>query len=530
MTSVREAVFDLLQRHGMTTVFGNPGSTEMPFLNEMPDGFRYILGLQEGAVVAMADGYAQATAGPTLVNLHSGPGVGNAMGSIINARANRSPLVITAGTQVRPMQAMEAWLTNVRATELPQPAVKWSGVAARAADTPAVLARAIHEASLPPTGPVFVSQPMDDWAADVTPAESKYLNTRKVVSASGFDQATAAAVAARIDDASAPLLVLGSPLDSEAGWRDSVALAEKAGMAVMLAPVEGRWSFPGWHPNFRGTLLPAIAAAAAQLAAHDLVVVVGAPVLKYYPYMPGELLPEGTELVQITDDQGEASRAPMGDAYIGDPTAAVAGLLAAVSARPSRVPGPPQVPAVAPSSSPLSPADAYSTIAAVMPDDVAVVSESPSNLMVMLNHWRPSHPRSFFFSGSGGLGFGTSATVGVQLGLPNRPVVGILGDGAFQYSVQGLYTAALYNIPATFLVLRNSQYAILKWFGEVEGAPKVPGLDLPDLDAVPIAEGYGVPGRTVSDSAALADALTEALGAEGPRLIQVDIDGSREVM
>ncbi len=530
MTSVREAVFDLLHSHDMTTVFGNPGSTEMPFLNDLPDDFRYIVGLQEAAVVAMADGFAQATGRPTLANLHSGPGVGNAMGSIINARANRTPLVITAGSQVRPMQAMEAWLTNVRATELTMPAVKWSGEAARAADTPAVMARAIHEATLPPPGPVFVSQAMDDWAGDVVDEEARHIGARRVGAGGALDAATVRALAERIDAAKAPLLVVGSPLDTEVGWRDSVALAEKSGLTVMEAPVESRWSFPGWHENFRGVLLPGIAAVSAQLEPFDLVIVVGAPVFKYYPYMPGELLPEGTQLVQISDDHSEVSRAPVGDAYLADPTLAVSALLAAVAERPSRVSGDPQTPLEGSGSSPLSPADVYATMAAVVPDDLAVVCESPSNLMVMLNHWRPTRPRSYFFSGSGGLGFGTSATVGVQLGMPDRPVLGVMGDGALQYSVQGLYTAALYNIPATYLVLRNNQYAILKWFGQLENAPKVPGLDLPGIDAVAIAEGYGVPGRTVDDATSLADALTESLAADGPRLVQVDIDDSRSVM
>src|SRR5215210_4931820 len=112
MTSVREAVYDLLRARGMTTVFGNPGSTELPFLTEFPDDFDYVLGLQEAAVVAMADGYAQMTGRPSLVNLHTAPGLGNAVGAIFNAQANHSPVVITVGQQARSMVTMQSNLTN----------------------------------------------------------------------------------------------------------------------------------------------------------------------------------------------------------------------------------------------------------------------------------------------------------------------------------------------------------------------------------------------------------------------------------
>src|ERR1700722_2133393 len=166
MASVREATFDLFRAHGMTTMFGNPGSTELPMLADFPDDFRYILGLQELVVVGMADGYAQATGRPTHVNLHTAPGVGNAVGGIFNAQANKSPLVITAGQQVRPQIMIEANLTNRDAILGPQPYVKWSHEPPRAQDVPGALARAIHHASLPPRGPAFVSIPMDDWTQE----------------------------------------------------------------------------------------------------------------------------------------------------------------------------------------------------------------------------------------------------------------------------------------------------------------------------------------------------------------------------
>src|SRR5690348_14201768 len=166
MPTVREATFELFRAHGMTTIFGNPGSTELPMLTEFPDDFTYILGLQELAVVGMADGFAQATGRPTHVNLHTAPGVGNAVGGIFNAQANKAPLVITAGQQVRAHVTMEANLTNRDAIIAPQPYVKWSHEPSRAQDVPAAIARAIYHTMLPPRGPAFVSIPMDDWSVD----------------------------------------------------------------------------------------------------------------------------------------------------------------------------------------------------------------------------------------------------------------------------------------------------------------------------------------------------------------------------
>ena len=174
MTTVREAAYELFRARGMTTMFGNPGSTELPMLDDFPEDFTYVLGLQEAVVVGMADGYAQASANPTLVNLHTAPGVGNAMGAIFNAQANKSPLVVTAGQQVRAMITLQANLTDRDAARLPHPLVKWSYEPPRAEDVPLALARAAHVASLPPKGPAFVSIPMDDWRAEVDDGDVRH--------------------------------------------------------------------------------------------------------------------------------------------------------------------------------------------------------------------------------------------------------------------------------------------------------------------------------------------------------------------
>src|SRR6476646_12112294 len=206
MPTVREATYDLLREHGMTTMFGNPGSTELPMLASFPEDFTYVLGLQEAVVVGMADGFAQASGRPAHVNLHTAPGVGNAMGALFNAQANKAPLVVTAGQQARSLVTLQANLTNRDATRMPHPLVKWSYEPPRAEDVPHAIARATHLATLPPKGPVFVSIPMDDWAAEVDEAAAEHQLGRTV---SGAAAAPVDELAQALASAANPVLVAG---------------------------------------------------------------------------------------------------------------------------------------------------------------------------------------------------------------------------------------------------------------------------------------------------------------------------------
>ncbi|MGA8217602.1 MAG: thiamine pyrophosphate-binding protein, partial [Solirubrobacterales bacterium] len=231
MASVREVTFELFREHRMTTIFGNPGSTELPMLAEFPDDFRYVLGLQEAVAVGMADGYAQASGGPAHVNLHTAPGVGNGMGAIFNAQANHSPLVVTAGQQVRAHITMQANLTNRDATRVVHPFVKWSFEPPRAQDVPHALARAIHMASLAPRGPAFVSLPMDDWNAEAEESSGAVVE-RTSEPRSGPDPDAIQVLAKRLEEASNPVLVAGPDIDACGGWDDAVALAERQKLPV----------------------------------------------------------------------------------------------------------------------------------------------------------------------------------------------------------------------------------------------------------------------------------------------------------
>jgi benzoylformate decarboxylase len=525
MTTVRDASFDFFRTQGMTTIFGNPGSTELPMLADFPGDFRFVLGLHEAVAVGMADGYAQASGRTAIANLHTAPGVGNAMGAIFNAQANHTPLLVTAGQQTRAQMTLQANLTNRDAIRMPHPLVKWSYEPPRAEDVPLALAHGAHLASLPPQGPVFVSLPMDDWYAEVEEADVREAIGRTVTGRAVADPEAVRALAERLDAAANPVLVAGPDIDASGGWDAAVALAERQRLPVWATPAPGggKLGFPEGHPNFRGVLPPAIGPVGQTLEGHDLILVAGSSVFPYYPHIPGPLLPEGAKLVAITSDPDEAARAPMGDAIVADVKLTLEALLetAPESSRP--VPEPNPGPSEIPAEDPLNSSTVHSALAEVFPEEGIVVLESPSSTLALRNQLRLSRPGSYYFSAGGGLGFGLPAAVGVQLAQPDRPVVCVIGEGSVQYAVSAFWSAVAYDVPVTFLVLRNSEYAILKWFAEVESVQGAPGLDLPALDVAAVAAGYGVSTQVASGRDEVRDALARALASSRPELVEVPV-------
>jgi benzoylformate decarboxylase len=526
MPTVLGASFDLFRANEMTTIFGNPGSTELPMLADFPSDFRYVLGLQEAVVVGMADGYAQASGRTTVANLHTAPGVGNAMGAIFNAQANHSPLLITAGQQVRAQMTLQANLTNRDAIRMPHPLVKWAYEPARAEDVPLALAHGLHLASMPPRGPVFVSLPMDDWGVEVDDGDAREVIARRVSGRAVADPDSIRALAERLDDASNPVLVAGPDIDAAAGWEAAIGLAERQRLPVWATPAPGggRIGFPEDHPNYRGVLPPAIGPVAQTLEGHDLILVVGSSVFPYYPHIPGPLLPEGAELVAITSDPDEAARAPMGDAIVADVGLSLAALLEAVPESSRPAPEANEGPQELPASDPLNSSTVHSALAEVFPEDGIIVLESPASTLALRNQLRLSRPGSYYFSSGGGLGFGLAASIGVQLAQPDRPVVCVLGEGSAQYAITAFWSAVAHDAPVTFLVLNNAEYAILKWFADVEGVTGAPGLDLPELNVAAVAAGYGVSSRRASGRDEVRDALATALASSRPELVEVPVE------
>jgi benzoylformate decarboxylase len=517
MPTARRLAHEFLDRRGLTTIFGNPGSNELPFLAELPEHFRYVLGLHEGAVVGMADGYAQATGRPVLVNLHAAAGSGNAMGALTNAVYSRSPLVLTAGQQVRTAIGLEAMLANVDATQLMRPLVGWAGEPSCAADVPRSLAQAVFEAELH-RRPSYLSVPYDDWAAELDETATLDRHVQRGLSPS---EAQLDDLAASVAAAKNPALVLGGDIDAAGLFDRAVALAEHLGLPTWVAPSPHRLPFPNRHRLFRGVLPAGIAPVSAALTGHDLVLVLGAPVFRYHQHLPGAYLPEGTRLIQVTDDFGAATRAPMGEALVADPAPVIEALLAKVPGR-NATTGYGASPAPRTGEKALHPEQVFAALRDTRPGDTRYVVESTSTNSAWWRQMDLRREGSYFFPAAGGLGFGLPAAVGVAMGSPDRPVVGVIGDGSANYGITALWTAAHYRVPVTFVILRNGVYGALRWFGELLGTPDVPGTEIPGLDFTAIAGGYGVEAATAADEEDLRAQLKAT--PDGPRLIQVDTE------
>jgi benzoylformate decarboxylase len=520
--TVREAVIELLRSLGMTTIFGNPGSTELPMFRDFPEDFRYVLGLQESVVIGMADGFAQATRNAALVNLHSAAGVGHAMGNIFTAYKNRTPLVITAGQQARSILPYEPFLFASQAAELPKPYVKWSNEPARAEDVPAAVARAYHVAMQPPCGPTFVSIPVDDWDQRTEPVAPHRVTRALRADPAAIDQAGAA-----LDRAQRPVFVVGAGVDRDDAWDEIVALAERHQALVWVGPMSSRCSFPETHPLFAG-FLPASREKLVQcLAGHDLVLVIGAPVFTYHVEGFGPHKPPGAELFQMIDDPDMAAWAPVGTSIVCSIRLGLADLLAraAPAARPAprgRA-APPRVEAAELVTVPYL----MQTLADLRPADSILVEESPSSRVTMQTYLPIDRPASFYTCASGGLGHSMPAAVGIAMarGAQQR-VIGLFGDGSSMYAFQSLWSAAQMQLPMTIVIVNNSGYAALDQFASHFHITEPVGTRLPAIDFVRLAESLGCKAHRVERSADLDGALSAALKSRGPTVVDVGVASS----
>ncbi|WP_344967845.1 thiamine pyrophosphate-binding protein, partial [Streptosporangium fragile] len=371
MRTVRDAAFDVFRRTGLTTIFANPGSTEVSLLAGLPGDLEFVLALHEGSVVGMATGWAVARERPALVLLHTTAGLGNAVGAIATARVNRAPLVVLVGQQDRRHLALEPFLTG-RLSGLAGDYPVWTDQPVRAQDVPGAVARACHEA-VTARGPAIVVVPMDDWSApagDARPvpgdgpppgpdSSSRAVPGRAAPAGNGAEGEVLAAAARvvrpvavadtdlaplvdRLAAARSPVLVVGAGADSAAAWEALTALAELLRCPVWQESFGARAGFPQDHPQFAGVLPAARSRLREALAGHDAVLAVGAPVFRQYPYEPGPLLAPGTAVAVVTDDPAEAHRSPADLAYLASPSAVCARLTALLPARPSAAPRPPR--------------------------------------------------------------------------------------------------------------------------------------------------------------------------------------------
>jgi benzoylformate decarboxylase len=487
--TVRDATFDVLRRLGLTTMFANPGSTEVPFLAGLPDDLEFVLGLHEGAVVGMAAGYALGRGAPALALLHSTPGLGNAVAAIATARQNRAPLVLLVGQQDRRHLAQDPFLAG-RLQGLAGDYPVWIDQPVRAQDVPGAIVRAYWEAETA-RGPAIVIVPMDDWAAPA-PAPHEILGPRRLLRSAAADAEVVEELASLVDGVASVTLVAGAGVDGAAGWAGLVALADRLDCPVWQEPFGGAAGFPQDHPRFAGHLPARRSRLRETLAPFDLVVVVGTGALRQYPYDEGPLVESGTRLVVITQDPAEAHRGPAVLAVLGDPAAVCSALAAAV--RPRETPTASDAsangaangrtapaPAQPAEGEPLRAGHVLAALAERLPRDAVLVEETPSSRPELHARISIVEPHGFV-SAMGLLGFALPAAIGLRLADPERGVLAIVGDGASLYQILSLWSAGTYGAGVVFLVLSNGGYAIMDRLAERSGAdgpwPKLDNIDL----------------------------------------------------
>jgi benzoylformate decarboxylase len=519
--TVKQATHDLLRAFKITKVFGNPGSTELPFLSDWPDDIDYVLGLQEASVIGMADGFAQATRNASFVNLHSAAGLGNALGNIYTAHRNQTPMVITAGQQARSILPLQAFLHAERASEFPRPYVKFAVEPARPEDVPAAIARAYYVAMQPPCGPTFVSVPIDDWTHQTQPIAARDISREL-----GPDPQAMKTLATALAASQQPALVVGPGIDRAEAVELMVKVAEKAKAAVWVSPFSARCSFPERHPQFQGFLHASPAQLSETLHAHDLVVVIGAPVFTFHVEGHAAIFDGATTLFQITDDPTAAAVTPVGTSIVATIKPALSMLLELLPESKRTIPVGRALPPAPVAADPIPVDFLLHTLSSAMPGDAALVEEAPSHRPAMHKCMPMRGQDSFYTMASGGLGYGLPAAVGMALGRPGIRTVCLIGDGSAMYSIQALWTAAQRRLPLTVVVINNAGYGAMRSFSQVMQVRNVPGLDLPGIDFVRIAQGMGCDAMRVTKSAELAPALQRSLAHAGTGLIEVVVDSA----
>ncbi|MBO0594956.1 benzoylformate decarboxylase [Nesterenkonia sp. E16_7] len=527
--TVLESSLNVLESHGITTIFGNPGSNEIPFLAGLSSKFNFVLGLHEQVVVGLAEGYARATGKPALVNLHAASGSGNAMGALTNAKYGHTPMVILAGQQVRRTVGQESMLANVDASILPAPLVKYSHEPLSAADVPRAISQAVLETSTQPCGPVYLSVPLDDWAEPAL-EDDALLTARRVTTGQALSEQQLEGLVSVLDAAESPALVVGPQLDA-ASVNDvrvhhaAMELAEKLDASVYVAPSPSRGPFPTTHPNFKGVIVPGIESVRDSLAGHDVVLVLGAAMFRYHRWEPSNYLESGTQMLHVTQDAREATRASFGSSVVTDVAWATKSLASKVTDRGARRGdrGSRQLPAARTSPEGMTGTEILEVLNAHVNESVCYVNETTTLDLEYLERIAIERPGMYHFPASGGLGFGLPVAVGMALGDPSRTIIATVGDGSFNYGVTALYTAAKHQTRTIFVVVNNSGYGALAGFAERMGSPDVPGLHLDGIDFVSIAEGYGVPGKRVSTREQFEAAYLEALRSSGPLLLDVQV-------
>ncbi|PQA86868.1 benzoylformate decarboxylase [Hyphococcus luteus] len=517
MMTVRESVYAFMRETGLTTVFGNPGSTELPYFKNWPADFDYVLGLQESAALSMADGYAQVADKPAIVNLHSAAGLGHAMGSLVTAYKNNTPLIVVAGQQARSILPYEPFLGATDPTAHVKPYVKWACEPARAQDVPRAFARAYSIAMSAPRGPVFISVPVDDWDQRAEPVQPVSL-----FGAPAPEKGAVAHAADLLSKARSPVIVSGPEVDRAGGLEALVALAEKLACPVWASPMASRICFPESHNQFAGFLPAREDEIVARLSKHDLVLVFGAPAFQYHFHAPAAS-PLGGTIIQFSEDQNTTSYTPRGVAIVGNVRDALLTFDSMAPARPIFKRALREAPALRRGDEQaLTLPASIDLIEELRPECARIFEEAPSARSVIQARLRMNHAASFFATASGGLGFALSAAVGAALADSSRKTIALVGDGSSLYTVQALWTAAQRNLDVGFIILNNQSYEALKHISAMMQTPAV-GADLPGVNFTALAQGFGVAASSAETEAGARVELEKMFSLKGPALLEMRV-------
>ena len=543
------AFLSLLRDEGVTHMFGNPGTTELPVMDALgqQSELPYILGLQESVVIGMADGFGRASGRLTACNVHVAPGLGNAMGAIYNAGFTNTPMIITAGQQEQGHGLTEPVL-YAPLVPIAEPLVKWAVEITRLDDMPRIIRRAAKIAMTPPMGPVFLSLPGDvlNDEAGVDLGTVTRIDTKVRPSDEAID-----ALAARLIAAKNPALIAGNEIVTSDALAEAAQLAETLGAAAFQQTIAFGAHFLSESPAYVGGLSRGQKEIREALEPYDLLLFIGGEVLRTSVASPVNPMPPGASVVQIglndwemgknypTDiaihaDVGETMRAliPALKRQGGDSLAKVAkGRLDALSeinwgARNRKMR---EQAAAKSAASPIEPDWLMLNVIEALPKDAIVVNESLTSSRALPDLLPFRDRYGFHGNASGGIGWGLPAAVGVQLAHPGRPVVCLSGDGSAMYSIQALWTAAHLNLPVTFVIANNRSYRILKQRLRVfHKSEAYIGMDFdkPQIDFAGIARSLGVTAETITEPDAIRPALDAALARPGPTLLDVVVDGT----
>ena len=548
--SGKRAFLELLKQEGVEILFGNPGTTELPLMDALAveNELRYVLALQEASVIGMADGYAQASGKLAVVNLHVTPGLGNAMGMLYDAQKAGSPILVTAGQHDQDFNTTEPILW----ADLPpiaRPLVKWSAEVHRLADLPRLVHRAAKTALAPPTGPVFLSLPGDILKAE---GELDLLAPTRVAAQLRGDPAAVQKAAAILAQAKRPLIVAGDAVARSKAHAELIELAELIGAPVYSELVPSTASFPASHPLFRGAMTRMQGPIRKILEQYDVLFSAGGDLFTLSLPSDIEPMPEGLTLIHLDNDPWELGKNyPPQVAILGDPKTTLPDITEAVrnsmssgargaarerldAAKATTLAEREAFKAKAremAGQNPVQPLALLNAIGEMLPKDAVVIDETISSGIGIRSLIRSDDPQSFYGLRGGGIGWGLPATMGVKVALPDRPVVGLIGDGSAMYTCQALWTAAHDRIAAVFVILNNSSYRILKQRlvaqrGLAAQVDRFVGMELTDpaIDYVALARSLGVAAERANTVHDVTDLVAKGLQSDAPLLIDVPVD------